>query len=325
MTEGRVLRDHNVDVAKDSVRWRRSLRLLQALWREEHGWPAGSPAPGARSVGSCLAADEAERLGWNFLTHAIFARARHEVDTYGSLPGSDPRHKVLKTPRLFNNLLSSQPLCFNLFAELDEDRQLASVVARRLWPGIVDEVRRIEFEWSPGRANPKYLDNRSAFDVFIEHTTPSGGRGFLGIEVKYHEDLKNRAGDVRGRARQVATQSGVFMEPDSPRMTEAPLNQLFLDHLLALSMLESDDGWETGRFVFAYPAVNAVCHQAVGRYEDCLVDVATFEALTLEKIIDAILAASSDDWPREFRRRYLDYSRTLEVGFPPVDVQPERG
>lgn len=29
--------------------------------------------------------------------------------------------------------------------------------------------------------------------------------------------------------------------------------------------------------------------------------------------------------PREFRRRYLDYSRTAKVGFAPVAVRPERG
>ena len=46
----------------------------------------------------------------------------------------------------------------------------------------------VRFEWSPGRGDQRYAGNRSAFEVFIEYV---GGRGrsFLGIEVKYHEDL----------------------------------------------------------------------------------------------------------------------------------------
>ena len=49
----------------------------------------------------------------------------------------------------------------------------------------------MRFEHSPGRGDARYTGDRSAFDVFVEHSTPAGARGFIGIEVKYHEGLND--------------------------------------------------------------------------------------------------------------------------------------
>jgi hypothetical protein len=123
----------------------------------------------------------AEEQLLNYLTPTIRDLVRREV-----IEPAHNQRKLYSRPRIFDDLLSSQPLCFNLFGELAEDLNLATAVCRELWSERVSEVTAIEFEWSPGRADPRYLDNRSAFDVIVFHTTPAGGRGFVGIEVKYH-------------------------------------------------------------------------------------------------------------------------------------------
>jgi hypothetical protein len=56
------------------------------------------------------------------------------------------------------------------------------------------------FEHSPSRSDSKYSADRSAFDVFLECKTVSAGRGFLGVEVKYHENMLGKAAEHRGRA-----------------------------------------------------------------------------------------------------------------------------
>lgn len=179
MVERVILEDHHVWVPGE-LPWQRRLRLLQTLWREEHGWPAAVVRSPQRSylLGSKLPAEEATAQGRNFTTPAAFERAKQEVAHNKSR--SSIERKVLQTPRLFNDLLSSQPLCFNLFSELDRDRRLASRILGHLLPERVAAVRRVDFEWSPGRADPQYLENRSAFDVVVEHTTPGGGLGFIG-------------------------------------------------------------------------------------------------------------------------------------------------
>lgn len=157
-------------IGSDSV-FQRAIRAKQSAWRERMGCPIGEHR--GRPLGSRLTMPFAEESLANYLTPTIREVVRREV--------IEPTHgqdKMYSAPRIFNDLLSSQPMCFNLFGELSADLDLATTVCRALWPVAVDEVTSIEFEWSPGRWSDRYLANGSAFDVAIFHTTPSGGRGF---------------------------------------------------------------------------------------------------------------------------------------------------
>lgn len=68
---------------------------------------------------------------------------------------------VISAPRIFDNMPSSQPPAFNLFAELGADPSAATAVCRALWPDVLPTVDEIRFEWSPGRGDARYLGNRS--------------------------------------------------------------------------------------------------------------------------------------------------------------------
>ncbi|MHA6779643.1 hypothetical protein ACVGOW_01375 [Pseudonocardia saturnea] len=63
------------------------------------------------------------------------------------------------------------------------------------------------------------------------------GRSFLGIEVKYHEDLSGKAAkDEHGRYAALADKHGIFREDLVPALQKPPLQQIWLDHLLALQL-----------------------------------------------------------------------------------------
>ena len=79
----------------------------------------------------------AEETLANYLNNTIRQVVRHEVME----KPQDGQRKLFGHPRIFNDLLSSQPLCFNLFAELQQNLPLASNVfdsltlgRRRLMP-----------------------------------------------------------------------------------------------------------------------------------------------------------------------------------------------
>lgn len=163
----------------------------------------------------------------------------------------------------------------------------------------------IEFEWSPGRGDPRFLGNRSAFDVAVFHTTPSGGDGFIGIEMKYHENLRVSAARHKPRYDDVAGASGVFVDHADPALRTPPLQQVWLDHLLALSMLQADDTFEAGRFVFMYPAINARCETISKDYERHVSREGSFERMTIETMVDAIRGAGAGQWIDDFQNRYL--------------------
>lgn len=303
-----ILRAHLAYVASDNP-WQARARLMQSLWRERQELPAGSHRDELLGSRIPLAHGEPPLLA-NYMT----AAAKDQVQR--AVADSNRTGALLARPRLWVDLLSSQPLCFNLFGDLAGDLVRATKALQRLWPDI-DEVTSIRFEFSPGRRNPQYTGNRSAFDVFVEYVSPAGPR-FLGIEVKYHEDLKTPpAADPDNRYSALALGTGAFDPSSLPALARPPLQQLWLDHLLALRLREVDsDRYVGGRFVLLYPQANTRCSDAAATYRQAVIDTTSWDARTLEEVVAAIRAVAGDAvWPEELYRRYLDLD---QLDAPPL-------
>lgn len=308
-----LLEAHEVFV-KGEKPFQARARLLQALWREARGLPIGAHGHHER-LGSQLALPEAKTSLANFLTPTIGEVAKTALRT-------KQRGAVMQPTRLFGNLLSSQPLCFNLFGELAADLELAARVLRRLGRSDVAKVIAVRFEWSPGRGDARYTSDKSAFDVFVEyerahvptesHGSESGGRAFLGFEVKYHETLGGQPGKHRARYDEVADAMQVFV-PARDALRKNPLQQIWCDHLLAGSMLLADREWTSGASVLLYPKDNPQCVEAIARYRRHLVSAETFDAWTLETVVEALRAETDASWVQAFHERYLDFTRVDEA------------
>jgi hypothetical protein len=296
-----ILRAYHVFVPSDNAFQKRA-RLLQAMWREDEGLPIGSHR--GRPLGSRLEMPRAEERLENFLTDTIRACVRREV------LGADPAdRKLFARPRIFDDLLSSQPLCFNLFGELQADLGLATAIFRSLLPGRVGEVTTIRFEHSPGRGDVRFTGDRSAHDVFVEYTSVDGRRGFVGVEVKYHENLDDKAARLRPRYEELADALKIFDPARRTLLRNKPLQQIWRDHLLAGSQVLPGAGFDECVFAFLHPKNNGRCVAAVRDYAACLTDPSTFVGWTLEGFVDAARAANAGPWVELFHRRYLDFAR----------------
>ena len=295
---------HKVAVAGDNDFQRRA-RLIQALWREEQGLPIGlRSSKRLEPLGSRLAMPFARETLANYVTETIREVVRAEV-----LDPVQSADKLYGKPRIFKDLLSSQPLCFNLFGELQRDLPLATAVLGPLTDGRVHHVTAIEFEHSPGRGDPRFTSDRSAFDVFVEFEGPRG-RGFLGIEVKYHEDLGNRAGKHYSRYDEIADQMDAFAPDCRKPLRQKPLQQIWRDHLLAGSLLlDRPSGYGDGAFVFLHPALNLACAAAIGEYAACLTNKDSLIVWTLEEVVAALRAATDAAWLEAVADRYLGFHR----------------
>lgn len=289
--------------ATDKQAFQRRARALQSLWRQTQGYPCGEhrSRAGARPLGSRLPMPWAEETLANFLTEEIRGVVRAEV-----LDPARSAGKLYGKPRIFNDLLSSQPLCFNLFGPLQRDLGLASQLVAALTGGRFTAVRAVDFERSPGRGDPRYTDDRSAFDVFLSCETAAGGRGFIGVEVKYHEDLTGPPAAHRDRYDALAAQLGCFRPEALPRLRAAPLQQLWRDHLLA-GAVRLVDGWDDGLFVVLAPRANAACAAAVAAYGATLSDPSGFATWSLEGALELLAAHTDADWPRRVWERYCDF------------------
>lgn len=87
---------------------------------------------------------------------------------------------IIEKDRLFRNLLSSQPLCFNFFAEFECDKEFARSIFKNFIPNLTT-VKKVMFEYAPSE---NYTKDRSAFDVAFEIET-NQGIGLFGLECKY--------------------------------------------------------------------------------------------------------------------------------------------
>ncbi len=295
-----VLERHQVLVGTDNAFQRRA-RLLQAIWREERGLPIGTHR--GKELGSRLDGTHARDSLSNFLTDGVREVVRHAV-----LGPGRTDDQLIDEDRLFSNLLSSQPLCFNLFGELARDLELATRVLREQAPERVARVTEISFEYSPGRGEARFTGDRSAFDVFVTYDSPAGKRGFLGIEVKYHEGLGDPAASHRPRYDELADSMGCFVA-DRAALKEAPLQQIWRDHLLAGSLVAANLGYDEGAFVFLAPEGNVACQRAVEGYRKHLTSDATFASWTLEEFVRPLERSNEATWIEDVVDRYLAFER----------------
>jgi len=250
----------------------------------------------------------AEETLANYLSDTVRQVVRCEV-----LDPEKSRGKLYARPRIFNDLLSSQPLCFNLFGELQQDLTLATGVLADLTSGRVGRVTAIEFEYSPGRGDVRYTGDRSAFDAYVVYWTPEGGRGFAGIEVKYHENLLGGSARHRARYDEVAATMGCFREERRGDLRRQPVQQVWRDHLLAGSHRHVD-GFDDGFFAFVYPRGNGHCAAAMRAYRECLSECDSFVEWTLEDVCTAIRRHTDGEWIERFVDRYLAFEKLARAG-----------
>ena len=267
-------------------------------------------------LGSRLTKESASR-GCNFLTDHIFETAKDRFKT------------AKNSGRLMANMLSSQPMCFNLFGELKKPNlNLATKLVRALWDKEIadlwggDEVRRVtdvRLEWAP---KEKYLADNTSFDAFIEYEMEGGGKGFIGIETKLTESFSEDFHDEEGRYSKWMTAESPWGDVDSDKVADRKHNQLLRNHLLAWALLERnpDPEYTHGSFVVVYHPkdIDNACGEVIRDYSGLLQHKlrGNHEALPvweapLDRVLDTWKAAAPDSqWLSKFQERYLDLGRS---------------
>jgi len=288
----------------NDTRFRSSARLRQSLWHEEHGYACGRYVhPDGRScrLGSMVSSRVGQR-GVNLIDPSLISLVQHDI-AYREVGA------VIHTECLWNNLLTSQALTFNLFGPFKQRPALATAVMRRLVPDLVGEVTDVVFEHSPGRGHPGFTADHTAFDVLLRCTTPQGRSAFVAIEVKYSEAPAGIASPARPRYDVLSRDAGVYRDPDAPALRYAPIEQFWREQLLVTAMLKAGD-YDDGRLLVIAPALNAECQTAITRYRTELISddpaETRFQAITLEDITTAIGCAGAHTVAERVSDRYLN-------------------
>jgi hypothetical protein len=310
-----VLKKHHVHEPLDT-RFRSAARLLQALWREDRGLPIGSYVSEdgkRRKLGSRIS-QTAGRTGGNFLTPEIAHTVRRET-VYREIGA------LIDAERLATNLLSSMPLTFNLLAPWGQALERASSYLIELLPAFTGSARQLLFEHSPGRGNPKFTGDYTAFDALFRYSDCQGRNGFVAFEVKYSESMREPMPELKPRHTELSEASGLFADPAAAALRTNPLQQLWREHLLAQSMI-ANGLYDEGYLVTIAPPLNYHAQDAAEAYQAHLREPedgkVRFVNLTLEDVIE-VIRLSDPAHAEALHHRYCDFwlvDSKLELNAP---------
>jgi hypothetical protein len=283
------------------MRWHQSWYRAEVL-----GLPCGTGPrrTDTRLLGNMLT-EEAGRAGRNFLCASAFARALSRI-VEG--PGVEPF-------RCLRNMLSSQPMCFNLLGPLAVDLALATRCFRALLPAEVAEVLELRFEYAPAPA-ADYLGDRTSFDAFVSYRRTTGGRGFIAVETKLTEPF------ARANPRPIFYLDHVVASPhlwraDSLSQLGNPRwYQLWRNHMLAERLrARPEAGFEHALIMVIHHPGDPDCAAAIAGYRALLPE--GYEGI-IAAPLDSLLRAwepqlgtlDHEHWAADFRLRYLDLDRS---------------
>ena len=266
--------------------FKKRMRFHQGWWRafvlaEEQGQHPGRKD---ERIGSAIRLGE--KSSKNFLSENI-----HKAVVETLQERKEDGRGIIEEGRLFNNLLSSQPLCFNFFGELKNDPDLALQVLNRFYSGLT-RVKQVIFEYAP---EERYTNDNSAFDVAFE-VERENEFGLIGVECKFTDTFSQKEYDKK-EYREVYDQSSIFNQAYEA-YTLGRYNQLFRNQLMAEALKQHR------KYDFVYTGL--FCHQddkqaieTGGKFREMLNNTYLFRVITYQNYIEEIQQLSIEWAKRE--------------------------
>jgi hypothetical protein len=191
-------------------------------------------------------------------------------------------------------MLRSEHVPWNIFVPMMNDLELAAKCFSEILPHRdIKTICNWKIEYSPNTIN-----DRTAFDVYIEYETSDEKIGAVGIEVKYTEEgysVGNKEFNMMQdpeSAYSVATHvSGCFINNDPMQFNNPDFIQLWRNHILGLAMLQQENSkYHYFDSLTLYPSGNTHFHSTDNRtgvieaYKGLLTDKGkdTFHSVTYE-------------------------------------------
>ena len=206
-------------------------RLLQSIYRVEIGEKEGvGPTKNSKRLyGNMITGGEVS--GKNFLMQETFEYARKRVE-------NRKESETIDEFRLFNNLLSSMPMAFNLFHPLmlllDEEPEKVSYAIKSVFKNIpISNVIEIGLEFIPTPID-KYTIDKSAMDAFIKFVDDNGCEQIIAIETKYTDVLGVNEARNSQEQKQMLLETGLFCSEFEELLSErkVKLTQIYRNILL---------------------------------------------------------------------------------------------
>lgn len=252
--------------------------------------------------------ERGEESGANFLEDYIYVYARYRV-------AYKKPFETINSDRLFNNLLSSQPMAFNLFCPLRkmlyESVDMATKVLQQALPSFdIERVTDVDLEFIPDN-HQELTGDRSAMDAIIRFVDSASRESFIAIETKYSENLGANEASNKDMSLRLIGELGCFRPDVEERIKSAKvkLTQIYRNFLLS-EAYGSDIGAESYSLI-----LSPKDHPSTEREWRSVVDELTpgyrhkLQTLSLEEFVGRLIACSSGEYRATFERFYERYLR----------------
>ena len=310
---------------KGDSRFVADCRKLQSIYRVEIGEairPYTDRYGNVHYYGNYISNGEIpkENCWKNFLTECAFKHAEYRVE-------NRKKYETIESDRLFNNLLSSQPMAFNLFCPLRQmlvdSPELATKVIKAALPNYpIHKVTEVALEFIPAN-HEKLTGDKSAMDAIIGFEDEQGKGGFIAVETKYSENLgtnvaydRDENGKKIPRAKSIeAVKKLQCFSPDVEKSIiegKTPLTQIYRNFLLSEMY-----GFEEG--LLSYSIILAPRrHPSTKRELESLTNGLNqeyknkIEGIDLEDFVERIICVCPEEYATIFERfydRYLNFNK----------------
>lgn len=176
-----------------------------------------------------------EKSGRNFISNTAFQYAIQRT-----LDKNINNDLTIDNYRLFNNMLSSMPMCFNLFSDLRElltiDKILCTRVCKSLFKEInwISSVEYIGVEFIPTPIE-KYTNDRTAFDALLIVKDEKGEKGLISIETKYTDLLGSNSSKNIERKNELIKRYKIFSSVIENDLKKNGYQQIYRNYLLTFA------------------------------------------------------------------------------------------
>ncbi len=264
--------------------------------------------------GSYLSKNDAEN-GKNFYRNdlgedvfKIFDAGKDSVSVKGRFPNfSKP---------LYQNMLRSAHIPFNMFIPLDKDKEYFKKIFNEIIGDKIKSIDLLKIEYVP---EENYLNDDTSFDAYIEYTRTDGNKCIIGIEVKYTEreyklsekkDKKQiqEINNPESIYYKVTEKSDTYEKDCIGKLKEDNYRQIWRNHILGESIRQKDnDKFKDFISLTIYPEGNKHFGEMSKEYVKFLKNDSKYKCqfLTYEKLFELL-----DKYcPNEQYKHWIDYMR----------------
>ena len=250
---------------------------------------------------------DGNKTGLNFLLPEIFEYAKYRIMFLKN-------GETIKEYRLFNNMLSSQPMCFNLFypikALFENNDKAATKIVQACFPNLdVKQLLTVEIEYLPYPVNV-YLDDKTAFDAMLIYQNSNNEKNILAIETKYIEKLGENPSSKLDKQIELVKNSNLFNDKGKSAALKG-FGQLGRNFLLA-EKFRIENKLDKAFAVTVSPLENDSSKSEINEFHEYLNPEFKHQLFytSLEDIVESIkktVPKNLHKWINDFEKRYLDF------------------